>query len=227
MKQETINKKCIAEILNILKKYSRNPEQTRYIFKKVRENGGYQVQKVRKKLPEFLNDAEIRHVIDTAHKEKNTLVSTLMLTGIYTGLRISELRNLKIQDIDFNNYQLRVINGKGSKDREVVLPQEVTRVLIPYLNGRKKGFVFCKKDETPYTIRALQVMIKRVFDRLGLNKTLSAHSLRHTYATLLLRRGVSLERIQLLMGHSSRITTEVYTHLELAPIKEEVLRILN
>lgn len=227
MKQDNKNIKCIEDITKTLKKYNRTPQQVRYIFKKVRENSGYQIKNLKKRLPDFLNDDEIRYVIDQTLKEKNKITRVLIPFAINTGLRISEIRNLHIQDIDFSNYQLRVVNGKGGKDREVILPQGMAQLLKTYLNDRKKGHVFVKSDHTPYTIRALQIMIKNVFDKLSLDKKLSAHSLRHTYATLLRRKGVSLDRIQLLMGHTSRETTEIYAHLELAPIKEEVLKLLN
>lgn len=226
MKEETINEKCINNILTELRKYKRTPEQVRYIFKKVREKGNYQTPNTPKKLPDYLNDVEIGAVLDVATNSDDT-TRLLIPFALFTGLRISELENIQIKDIDFNTYQIKVVSGKGAKDRIVLINNVLVNYIKSYIQDRKKGYLFVKSNNTKFTKRALQKKIYKVFDKLQLNKKLSAHSLRHTYATLLRRRGMSLDKIQILLGHSKRSTTEIYAHLELQPIKEEYFKLMG
>ena len=226
MKEETKNEKCVNEILSVLKKYNRSPSQVRYIFKRVREKGKYQVPKEKKQLPDYMNDAEIGAILDLSSKKDET-TSLLIPLGIFTGLRISELSNLKIQEIDFENYQIKVIGGKGGKDRYIPINNVIIRYIKGYINDRKKGYLFVKSNQTPYSKRALQKKVEKLLKELSLDKKLSSHSLRHTYATLLRRRGMSLERIQVLLGHSRRTTTEIYAKMELEPVKEDYFKMIG
>lgn len=226
MKQESKNRKCIDQVKQILRKYQRTPQQVRYIFKKVREEEKYQVPTKSRKLPEYLNDAEIGAVLDLSLKKDST-TALLIPLAIGTGLRINELTNLQIKDIDFNNYQIKVVQGKGSKDRIVVINYELAHKIKSYIGDRKAGYLFVKKNHTKYSKRALQKKIQKIFKELSLAKKLSAHSLRHTYGTLLRRKGMKIQDIQMLMGHSRMSTTEIYAHLELAPIKEEYFKLIG
>jgi site-specific recombinase XerD len=226
MKQETINQKCAQEVLGLLRKYNRNPSQVRYIFKRVRELGKYQVPNKPRKLPDYLNDTEIGAVLDLSLKMDST-TSLLIPLGIFTGLRINEITNLQVQHIDLNSYQIKVVQGKGSKDRIVPINYELASKIKYYIGDRKTGYLFVKSNHTQFSKRGLQKKIEKVFNTISLAKKLSAHSLRHTYATLLLRRGMSLDRIQLLMGHSKRSTTEIYAHLELEPVKQEYFKLMG
>lgn len=226
MKEESINVKCVSEILKVLRKYKRSPAQVRYIFKRVRESGSYQVPNKKRSLPDFLNDTEISFILEKSNSLDKT-TRLLIPLAIFTGLRISELRNMKIEDIDFNNYQIKIVAGKGLKDRYVPINNTLITYIKYYIDTRKKGFLFVKTNLTPYTIRALQKKIEKCISLMGINKKLSSHSLRHTYATLLRRRGMTLDKIQILMGHSSIKTTEIYAHIELQPIKEDYFKLMG
>ena len=192
----------------------------------MREKGKYQVPKEKKQLPDYMNDAEIGAILDLSSKKDET-TSLLIPLGIFTGLRISELSNLKIQEIDFENYQIKVVGGKGGKDRYIPINNVIIRYIKGYINDRKKGYLFVKSNQTPYSKRALQKKVEKLLKELSLDKKLSSHSLRHTYATLLRRRGMSLERIQVLLGHSRRTTTEIYAKMELEPVKEDYFKMIG
>ena len=146
---------------------------------------------------------------------------------IFTGLRISETRNLLIQHIDFYNNQLKVVQGKGRKDRYVPIKISLNNQIRQYIANRGTGYLFAKKDLTAYTIRALQKRMETVIKLCRFDKKLSTHSLRHTFACLCLAKGLRLEDIKLLMGHSSIKTTEIYAKLELGSIKENYLRLMG
>jgi len=210
---ESKQKKCIKEILAILKKHQMTPTQVRYIFKKVRESGNYQKPKSKRKLPDFLNPAEIHHlrnVINQNFTPQDMFMFDFMLG---TGLRIGEFVNLMITDLDFTNATLKVPFVGKTGNRYVPFPMSLQTKTKLYLNGRRRGYLFVKKDETQYTTRALQAKIKKIYNIGALDKKLTMHSLRHTYATVLRANGVALQDIQVYLGHSSIKVTEIYAHL--------------
>lgn len=227
MAKETIKERnVIQKILSIVREDNATPEQVRYYFKRVRELGGYQVPNKPKKLPDYLTDPEIGLILNLSSNMDAT-TRLLIPLGIFTGLRIAEINNLQIQDIDFNNFQLKVVQGKGKKDRYVPINQYLVSMIRSYIDKRDRGFLFVKSNKTKYSKRALQKKIEKVFSQVSLAKNLSAHSLRHTYGTLLRRKGMSLDQIQILMGHSKRTTTEIYAHIELEPVKQEYFKLIG
>jgi len=227
MKQEIENKRIVDKILEILRQYNCTPKTVRYIFKLVRENGKYQIPKQTKSLPDFLNPSEVDYIIELAYKE-SVFDGILIKFLIHTGLRINECKNILIQHIDFNNDVLKVVMGKGNKDRFVPLSRNIKQSLLTYLNGRTKGFVFCKYNETEYTKRALQYRVENIIKKCNFSKqNITTHSLRHTFACMCLANGLALDRIQLLMGHEKITTTQIYAKLELGQLKSDFIRLIG
>lgn len=222
----TKKQNSIRRILDEVRDKGYSPQEVRYLFKKVRELGKYQVKGSSRRLPDFLNDAEIDVFLNKSlEMDKSTRM--LVYLGIFTGLRVQEMSNLLIEDVDFSGRQLKVVLGKGGKDRYVPMTTNLMLQIKAYVGDRKKGYLLAKSNQTQYSVRALQKKIEKLVELCGINKKVHTHTLRHTFATLLLRRGMSLERIQLLMGHSSRKTTEIYAHLELAPVKEQFIQLIG
>ena len=224
MENKTKLQNHIKELQLLVKRWMITPQQLRYVFKQVREREGMQIPKRAKKLPDYLNPAEIWQLL---HSCKDPFTEVLIEFLIFTGLRISEARNLLISDIDFENNQLKVVEGKGKKDRYVPLTTNVASKIKLLINGRKSGWVFCKKNEKSYTVRTFQTKISNQFEVVGFDKNLHTHSLRHTFACLCLSKGLKIQDVQLLMGHSSVKTTEIYGRLELGSIKNEFLQLMD
>jgi len=209
MKKETKLQKVVQDILKIIQKNKLSPNQVRYIFKKVREKGDLQVPKTTQKLPEYLSPAEIYQLLSLTTDTLDHLIIEVLLK---TGLRISELRNLMIQDIDFDMKQINVRQGKNNKDRVVSLHHSLINPLRMYSQDRK-GYLFVKKNGLRFSIRALQYRVKKNLNKLQSNKNLNTHSLRHTFATYLRLQGMPLQDIQVILGHSSIKTTEIYAKM--------------
>lgn len=216
----------IREIIQTKTRYSLTPEQNRYIDNQVRSRMNLRISKRPKRLPDYLNPSEI-FIYKKNALNKSLSHSLLSNILIFTGLRISEARNLDIRDIDFQNNQLKVVQGKGHKDRYVPVGSGLLEQIKQYTVGRDKGYIFINNKGTPYSIRRLQQMMEEVIKECNFNKKLSTHSLRHTYACLCLSKGLRLEDIKLLMGHSSIKTTEIYAKLELSTIKTQYLQIIG
>jgi len=168
--------------------------------------------KKRKKLPLVLAPEEVRHLLARVQNP----VARTALTMIYScGLRLNEGTHLQVKDIDSAAMLLWVRHGKGGKDRAVPLPQRSLELLRAYWSNRRpRPWLFPARSGTePFSNTTLQKTFKAVVRQSGIGKDVSIHSLRHSYATHLLERGVDLRVIQHILGHRNPSTTVIYTHL--------------
>ena len=131
------------------------------------------------------------------------------------GLRISEVVNLTVEDIDSNNMQIRVQQGKGKKDRYTLLSQTNLDLLRDYWKiYRPVKWLFPGRNpNNPFSTRSVQRIFKETCEKAGVKKKATVHTLRHCFATHLLQAGISVYHIQQLLGHSSPKTTSAYIHL--------------
>lgn len=189
----------------------------KFFYKEIlnKEFSKVKMPKKDKALPEVLTKDEIRLIIDSADNEKSRLIISLLYSS---GLRVSELVNLKVSDINLQENTGWVRKGKGSKDRLFSLSQNLISDIKKYLEGREYEYVFSK--EKPLTTRNIQKIIFGVKKRAGINKKVTPHTLRHSFATHLLESGVDIRMIQSLLGHSSLNTTQLYTHISSDQIKK-------
>lgn len=129
------------------------------------------------------------------------------------GLRVSELVNVKITDIDSRRMQV-LVRGKGKKDRYVVLPASVLGLLRAYyLKYKPKEYLFEGQWGGQYSVRAVQQVFKNTMKKAKINKKVGVHSLRHSYATHLIEQGTDIRFVQELLGHNNIKTTMIYTAL--------------
>jgi integrase/recombinase XerD len=166
----------------------------------------------RTKLPVVLSSEETKYLLSLVRLPK----SHMALTVIYAcGLRLNEGLHLRVQDIDSQRMLIWIRNGKGGKDRYVPLPQRLAEILRAYWKSHKPSsyFFFSKDKNTALSDTSLQHTFKAALRESGIRKAASIHTLRHSYATHLLERGVDLRVIQELLGHKSPQTTAIYTHL--------------
>ena len=188
--------------------------------------------KQEKKLPVVLTEDEIKNLInsiDLNHdfgQRNKTIIEILYGTGI----RVSELVNLKLSNIFFKENIIKVI-GKGNKERFVPLGEIASCEMKIYINDRNRLKIDSKSSDilflNRYGRRLTRSMIFKIISdaskRIGLDKKISPHTLRHSFATHLIKNGADLRTIQLILGHESITTTEIYTHLDTLHL-EEVLK---
>ena len=188
--------------------------------------------KLDKKLPEVLTETEISKLIQSCDLNDNfgqrnrTIIEVLYGTGI----RVSELINLKLSNIFFEENIMK-ITGKGNKERFVPLGNIASNEIKEYLKIRNKNIIDTKFSDILFLNRygrgLTRSMIFKIisdsYKKVGLNKKISPHTLRHSFATHLLKNGADLRTIQLILGHESITTTEIYTHLDTYHL-EEVLK---
>ena len=183
-------------------------------------------------LPEVLSTAEVDRLeasIDLSKWEghRNKAIIEVLFS---CGLRVSELVNLKLTNLYFDEEFVRVL-GKGSKERLVPISHRAIEELKWWFDDRnhmkikpgEEDYVFLNRYGKHLTRTMILIMIKRQAVEAGITKTISPHTLRHSFATALLEGGADLRVIQALLGHESIGTTEIYTHLDTSTLRREIL----
>ncbi len=167
-----------------------------------------------KKLPDVLNEDEVVRIFNAV---KNIKHRTMLMLAYASGLRVSELVSLRIEDIDGKRNLIHIRDAKGKKDRYTVFPQTLRGQLLTYWKTYKldtKGWLFPGDTVDKHlAARSIQAVLSRAIQACGITKPVSMHTLRHSFATHLLEHGTDLRYIQALLGHQSVRTTEVYTHV--------------
>lgn len=188
-----------------------------------------------KKLPKFIYPEEIESLFKSINTSKPIgKRDKLILEFLYgTGVRVGELCNIKLKDIDF--YQdLVLIHGKGSKDRFVPIHNLLSKQLKDYILTTRSEFIKRSDNQendglllnfkgTSLTTRGVRLVIKRIIDNSGESFSLSPHKLRHSFATHLLDNGADLRSVQELLGHSSLSSTQIYTNVTKEKLKDSYM----
>jgi len=201
-------------------------ETNNNIFKRIKN------PKVEKKLPNYLSSDEIDKIIETLKEDtKEEIRDKCIFELLYaTGLRVSELSDLLLKNIDFKEKSIRVF-GKGSKERIVYYGDYASSLLEKYMKVRD-GFLI--KENTDYLLinkvgtklsrQSIEGIINRIMKKTLIKHKISPHTLRHTYATHLLDNGADLRSVQELLGHENLDTTEIYTHVSNERLKSEYFK---
>ena len=179
-----------------------------------------------KRLPNVLTEQETEALLDAAgEKDFLALRDKTILELLYsTGIRVHEITTLDTTDVDFVNEEIKVL-GKGAKERIVPTGGQAVACLRKYMKELKKilpsGALFINKNRGRLTTRAIEMMIKKYAVKAGIEKKVTPHTLRHSFATHLLDRGADLRSVQELLGHANLSTTQIYTHLSINKLKRE------
>lgn len=168
-----------------------------------------------KQLPTVLSKEEVSKLLGFAETHKSKLIFSLLYSS---GLRVSELVNLKRQDMNLSEKSGWVRRGKGAKDRLFTISEALCSDLKNYFEKSQDSlYVFSK--EKPLTTRNIQKIIQKASRKAGIQKKVTPHTLRHSFATHLLESGTDIRVIQELLGHSNLNTTQLYTHISQEQIK--------
>ncbi len=182
-------------------------------------NRFYSIERPRKKerLPKVISLEEVQQIITSTNNIKHKCIVSLLYSA---GLRRGELLNLKIEDVDSKRMVILVRNGKGGKDRLTILSQSVLDDLRVYFKKWKpKTYLFEGVEGKQYSGTSVNRIIQNASKKAGIRKQVSAHTFRHSFATHLLENGTDLRYVQVLLGHNSTKTTEIYTQVAINNIK--------
>ncbi len=189
------------------------------------------VKEKQRKLPNVLNKRQLLRLFECI-EESDVFVGSLL--ALCCGLRISEVCDLKKQDVDFGNERIKIVQGKGSKDRYVMLPEKLKPILEKWFRINESDFVVPAMYRDSMATGQLSMKFRRYLKKADLliktEKTVtgqqrhaySFHTLRHTYATFLLEKGVDLYYVQRALGHSDIHTTQIYAHISNKDLQDKI-----
>lgn len=190
---------------------------------------GIKAPKLEKKLPTYLTNEEIAKLFNIRLTKPVDYRNKAILEVMYaTGARISEVINLEVNQIDFEECIIRVV-GKGKKERIIPLDDVAIEALDNYINNYRPfliknetcNYVFLNKNGEKISRQMIFKILKNLANKAGITKEISPHTLRHSFASNLLNNGADLRVIQELLGHENLETTEIYSHLQNKKIKDD------
>ena len=203
---------------------------TRRKFIQIDPTQGIALRRGEKKLPEFFYENELKQVFDSLKGNQPLTVRNLALFELFyaTGMRVSEVSNLTLHQIDLN-LQTILVHGKGNKDCYVAFDDHTKKSLVKYLEDARPNLlkddaeqhVFLSNLGKPLSKRGIEYVMQKTFNQAGISGKVHPHELRHTFATAMLNNGADLRSVQELLGHSSLSATQIYTHVTMAHLKSD------
>lgn len=173
-----------------------------------------------KKLPIVLDKSEVLLLLNAIENIKHKSIISLIYSA---GLRLGEVIELKVNDIDSKRMLIRIAAAKGKKDRYVMLSDKLLSLLREYYKDYKpKDYLFEGQKGDKYSARSVQAILKQALKKAHITKNASVHTLRHSFATHLLESGTDIRVIQQLLGHSSIKTTKIYTQVTTSNISKVI-----
>lgn len=216
--------RCIKFLIKETNKNKYEYGQLRYIFRRVREECGIEVSENKKSLYELPTKKQMDIFYSVIHNPIHKLMFEF-LEG--TGLRVSELSKLEISRIDFDQNLIFIKEGKGKKDRVVPFGNKIKDKLKIYLSGRNNRYLFESNRNSMFTTRRVEQICERYLVSSACETRITPHTFRHIYFSFLALNKISKENRMLIAGHSSGKTQDIYTHLTIDGIKEEIIQILD
>ena len=207
--------KLVNQIARIVRKAGLDYDGWRYVTKRVRQECELKPAKKGRKLPNVLTAAEFKRfyvIVDQADDAQHSLMLRVLF---YTGIRVSELCNIEVKDVDLAACKIRINQGKGSKDRYVLFGKSFATALRTHIaNSRNNRWLFQTRRASKYSTRRIQQIVKKYAEEAGVQAT--PHTFRHQAITWLTRHsGMADAELQLITGHARRETLAVYQHIAL------------
>ncbi len=177
-----------------------------------------------KKLPVILSFQEVKQLIDSYMNPKHKLLIEL---SYGCGLRVSEVVNIRIKDIDLDRHTIVIRQSKWKKDRQIPLPNTLlSKLETIYRDARSDDYLFPSQQSWMLTTHTVQLLFHQWYKRIGIKKDVTFHSLRYSFATHLLEQGTDIRYVQALLGHANIRTTQIYTHV-MQPALDKIISPLD
>ncbi len=237
----------ITDYLTYLKNHNLNPSSISrnlsalrslynyYVKNEIVKNNPFKLvsgMKKEKKLPNYLQYNEFEEILNSCKEDdlgiRNRALIELLLAS---GLRVGEITKVDLNNLDLNNRSIKII-GKGNKERIVYFGEYAKDSLITYLNvsrdnllnNKKSNILFINHLGNPLTPRGVADIIEKLINKTSIEKKVSPHTFRHSFATMLINEGANSKTVQELLGHASIGTTSIYTHISNNKLRNEYLK---
>ncbi|NET07476.1 MAG: tyrosine-type recombinase/integrase [Symploca sp. SIO2B6] len=222
--------KKAKEIAKLLRPERPDYNYLKSLFRHLREELEISVPREGKKLPTVPTSEEMQRYYQAVWKTRNVQDMVIIKTLLYTGVRVSELVNIRLSDVDFGRCQIRINAGKGNKDRIVPFPVSFKEVLALHVARMKQlsaTYLFESSWKRKYSDRGIRKILAKYAEVAGLDRSLSPHQLRHFLLTWLKKQGIDDALIQPYSGHSSRQSLEVYSRLSIGEAQEVYEQVMD
>jgi integrase/recombinase XerD len=228
--RRTSAKKKAKELAKYLRHEKPNYDYLKALFKHLRDELDVQVTRAQKKLPDVPTEEEIERYYNAVWKAQNFRDMVIVKTFLYTGIRVSELVNIRLGDVDYERCQIRINEGKGKKDRIVPFPKSFKEVLAMHADNMRKqnaAYLFESSWKKQYTDRGIRKILTKYVEKAEINRNISPHRLRHFLLTWLKLQGIDDSFIQPYSGHSTRQSLEVYSKLSIHDAQERYDQVID
>jgi integrase/recombinase XerD len=181
-------------------------------------------QKTAKRLPELLTDEELLTFYEEVWQARNRTHMVMIKLLMFTGVRNAELARIRLTDVDLRNLQIRIDQGKGNKDRYVLIPTTFRGELIQYIQSQEEQhaiYLFESNRFSPYSTRRIRQIVKHYAVKAGIQKRVYPHLFRHQLITFLTKQGIISPKLQLLSGHAEEKNLAMYRDLALSDVAGE------
>ncbi len=220
----------VKKITKILRDERPDYIYLRDLFKKIRSELDIEVQTKEKHLPYVPTEEEMKNYYDAVWQSHDMKHMVLIKVLLYTGIRVQELVNIKLQDIDLDSCQIRINMAKGSKDRIVPFPVSFRETLMLYANHEKTSgavYLFESNRKKAFTTRGVRKILANYAKKAKMGRSLSPHKLRHFLFTWLKKQGIDDALIKLYSGHETRQSLEIYSKLSLSDSQKTYNEIID
>jgi len=215
----TSAKKKAKELAKLLRPEAPDYAYLKSVFRELRHELDIEVPRTPKRLPDVPTEEELRAFYQQVWETRNFADLVLIKTLFYTGVRVSELVNIRIGDVDLERCQIRIQRGKGDKDRLTPFPHQFRELLglhLTQMREKKATYLFESRLRRKYSDRGVRKMLARYTTQAGITRSLSPHKWRHFLFTWLKKQGIDDALIQPYSGHESRKSLEIYSRLSLS-----------
>jgi len=218
---EKAKSRIVVQMVRLARKERLDYTDFIYVCQQARKKLGLRRPKKERKLPQLLPEAELKKFFRVIQQCGNLQHEIMLKLLFFTAVRVSELVRIKVSDIDFAQCRIFVKQGKGQKDRYILFPASFRLVLQSHLRANPKNrYLFETTRCMPFTTRRVQQIVKQYRDEAGIAQHVHPHLFRHQMITYLTARGLSDSQIQLISGHESKKSLEVYQHLSLKNVEQ-------
>lgn len=220
--KENTKSEAVKKIVRVVRQHRLSYDAFIAVCQQVRLKLKMEKPRRERRLPELLSLAELKKFFKTVQKCGDTQHELLLKLMLYTAVRVSELVNIRVADVDLDACKIFIDSGKGNKDRYILFPSDFRLALQTYIDAHLGNhFLFESRLNQPFTPRRIQQIIRQYADLAGIKRSVHPHLLRHQMLTFLTAQGLTDAKIQLISGHGNRKSLELYQHLSLATVEGE------
>jgi integrase len=212
--------KLVGAFARLVRQNRLTYEQFNLICREVRKQMELRRPRRSRRLPKLLPDASLKNFYETVDKAGNLQHQIMLRLLFYTAVRVSELTSMAVDDVDIEARKIFIEHGKGDKDRYILFPDPFALILQSHLAAHPDNrYLFESRHRKRYSARRIQQIVKHYAEKVGIAEQVHPHLFRHQMLTWLTAQGLPDSAIQLISGHSSKKSLEVYQHLSLADVQ--------